>query len=164
MPKQKYDWWKMKMEFMLSEYDEAKGFMQDKYKIYNGEIAKNVKWWWKEKIAYKQKIYEEALKKKWKETAKEISDNVWRYEMLNEEMLERMENEFEENKRPLKKWEKRRKLNSNDIMNMWKISRTERWLPTNITKTDNTNRDERTELSEKEQEAFDEFKKRMKNK
>jgi hypothetical protein len=37
-------------------------------------------------------------------------------------------------------------------------------LPTNITKTDNTNRDERTELSEKEQEAFDEFKKRMKNK
>jgi hypothetical protein len=33
----------MKMEFMLSEYDEAKGFMQDKYKIYNGEIAKNVK-------------------------------------------------------------------------------------------------------------------------
>ena len=43
MPKQKYDWERMKMEFVLSEYDEVKQFMQDKYKIYNGEIAKNTK-------------------------------------------------------------------------------------------------------------------------
>lgn len=35
MGKQKYDWQKMEMEFILSEYDEAKSFMQDKYKIYN---------------------------------------------------------------------------------------------------------------------------------
>lgn len=162
MSKQKYDRDKIKMEFMLSDIDEAKRYMEEKYKIYNWEIAKHVKGWGKEKREYKQQIYEEALKQKWKETAKEISDNVWRYEMLNEEMLQWMENEFEVNKKPLKKGEKRRKLNSNDIMNMWKISRTERGLPTNITKTDNTNRDERQELSEQEQKAFAEFKKRMK--
>lgn len=157
MAKQKYDWWKMKMEFMLSEYDEAKGFMQDKYKIYNGEIAKNVKWWWKDKIAYKQKIYEEALKKKWKETAKEISDKAKRYEMLDDEFIAWMEKQFEEEKKTPKKGEKKRKLFSGDILNMRKISRTERWLPVNISKVEQTNKEERTWLTDDETEALKEL-------
>lgn len=157
MAKQKYDWWKMKMEFMLSEYDEAKGFMQDKYKIYNGEIAKNVKWWWKDKIAYKQKIYEEALKKKWKETAKEISDKAKRYEMLDDEFIAWMEHQFEEEKKTPKKGEKKRKLFSGDILNMRKISRTERWLPVNISKVEQTNKEERTWLTDDETEALKEL-------
>lgn len=157
MAKQKYDWWKMKMEFMLSEYDEAKGFMQDKYKIYNGEIAKNVKGWWKDKIAYKQKIYEEALKKKWKETAKEISDKAKRYEMLDDEFIAWMEKQFEEEKKTPKKGEKKRKLFSGDILNMWKISRTERWLPVNISKVEQTNKEERTWLTDDETEALKEL-------
>lgn len=154
MPKQKYDWWKMKMEFMLSEYDEAKSFMQDKYKIYNGEIAKNVKGWWKDKIAYKQKIYEEALKKKWEETAKEISDKAKRYEMLDDEFIAWMEKQFEEEKKAPKKGEKKRKLFSGDILNMRKISRTERWLPVNISKVEQTNKEERTWLTDDETEAL----------
>lgn len=154
MAKQKYDWWKMKMEFMLSEYDEAKGFMQDKYKIYNGEIAKNVKWWWKDKIAYKQKIYEEALNKKWKETAKEISDKAKRYEMLDDEFIAWMEKQFEEEKKTPKKGEKKRKLFSGDILNMRKISRTERWLPVNISKVEQTNKEERDTLNDNEAEAL----------
>ena len=32
MPKQKYDWNKIKMEFMLSEFDEVQPFMKTKYK------------------------------------------------------------------------------------------------------------------------------------
>ena len=144
----------MKMEFMLSDYDEAKGFMQDKYKIYNGEIAKNVKWWWKEKQEYKKKIYEKALKKKWNETAKEISRNAERLEMLNDRFIDWMEKEMEENERKPAKGEKKRKLFSNDIMNMRKISRTERWLPTNISKTENTNKEERNDLSDDEVQAL----------
>ena len=154
MAKQKYDRDKMKMEFMLSDYDEAKGFMQDKYKIYNGEIAKNVKWWWKEKQEYKKKIYEKALKKKWNETAKEISRNAERLEMLNDRFIDWMEKEMEENERKPAKGEKKRKLFSNDIMNMRKISRTERWLPTNISKTENTNKEERNDLSDDEVQAL----------
>ena len=154
MAKQKYDREKIKMEFMLSDYDEAKGFMQDKYKIYNGEIAKNVKWWWKEKQEYKKKIYEKALKKKWNETAKEISRNAERLEMLNDRFIDWMEKEMEENERKPAKGEKKRKLFSNDIMNMRKISRTERWLPTNISKTENTNKEERNDLSDDEVQAL----------
>ena len=139
------------MEFMLSEFDEAKRYMEEKYKIYNGEIAKHVKWWWKEKQLYKQKIYEEALKKKWKETAKEVADKMERYEMLWDEILNWMEEQFQ--------WAvddewKPRKINSNDIMNIWKIKRTEMWLPTNISKTENTNKEERAELNDEETEAL----------
>ena len=153
MPKQKYDWNKIKMEFMLSEYDEAKGFMQDKYKIYNGEIAKNIKWWWKEKQLYKSKIYAEVLKKKWKETAKDIESKMERYEMLWDEILNWMEEQFQQIGEEDEEW-KKRKINSNDIMNIWKIKRTEMGLPTNISKTENTNKEEKSELNDEEMEAL----------
>ena len=156
MPKQKYDWNKIKMEFMLSEFDEAKGFMQDKYKIYNGEIAKNIKWWWKEKQLYKSKIYADVLKKKWKETAKDIESKMERYEMLWDEILNWMEEQFQQIGEEDEEW-KKRKINSNDIMNIWKIKRTEMWLPTNISKTENTNKDERSELTDDEKEALKEI-------
>ena len=153
MAKQKYDREKIKMEFMLSEYDEAKGFMQDKYKIYNGEIAKNIKWWWKEKQLYKSKIYADVLKKKWKETAKDIESKMERYEMLWDEILNWMEEQFQQMNEEDEEW-KKRKINSNDIMNIWKIKRTEMWLPTNISKTENTNKEEKSELSDEEMEAL----------
>ena len=163
MGKQKYDWQKMKMEFILSEYDEAKSFMQEKYKIYNWEVAKNVKGWWKAKQEYKQKIYQEALKRKWKEASKDLSNKMERYEMLGEEILQWMEDQFNELKQTTKKGEKKKKLYSNDIMNIWKIKRTEMWLPTNISKTENTNKEERNDLTDEETEALKQLLKKNKN-
>ena len=163
MGKQKYDWQKMEMEFILSEYDEAKSFMQDKYKIYNWEVAKNVKGWWKAKQKYKQKIYEDTLKRKWKEASKELSNKMERYEMLGEEILQWMEDQFNELKQTTKKGEKKKKLYSNDIMNIWKIKRTEMWLPTNISKTENTNKEERNDLTDEETEALKQLLKKNKN-
>ena len=46
--------------------------------------------------------------------------------MLNDRFIDWMEKEMEENERKPAKGEKKRKLFSNDIMNMRKISRTER--------------------------------------
>lgn len=163
MGKQKYDWQKMEMEFILSEYDEAKSFMQEKYKIYNWEVAKNVKGWWKAKQKYKQKIYEDTLKRKWKEASKELSNKMERYEMLGEEILQWMEDQFNELKQTTKKGEKKKKLYSNDIMNIWKIKRTEMWLPTNISKTENTNKEERNDLTDEETEALKQLLKKNKN-
>ena len=163
MGKQKYDWQKMEMEFILSEYDEAKSFMQDKYKIYNWEVAKNVKGWWKAKQKYKQKIYEDTLKRKWKEASKDLSNKMERYEMLGEEILQWMEDQFNELKQTTKKGEKKKKLYSNDIMNIWKIKRTEMGLPTNISKTENTNKEERNDLTDEETEALKQLLKKNKN-
>ena len=120
MAKQKRDYDKIKMEFMLSDFDEVKSYITHKWIIYNAEWTRRTKWWTKEKQEYKQNIYEEALKKKWKETAKEISRNAERLEMLNDRFIDWMEKEMEENERKPAKGEKKRKLFSNDIMNMRK--------------------------------------------
>ena len=147
MPKQKYDWNKIKMEFMLSEFDEVQPFMKQRYNkdtAKNKQIADATKWWWKEKQEWKKKIYLEALKKKWKESEKEIESKMERYEMLWDGILEWMENAI------FGDWKK----NSNDIMNIWKIKRTEMWLPTNISKTENTNKEEKSELNDEEMEAL----------
>lgn len=140
------------MEFMLSDFDEVESFMNDIWiTTVNRKRTKNRT---KEKQEYKQKIYEKALKKKWEETAKEISDKAKRYEMLDDEFIAWMEKQFEEEKKTPKKGEKKRKLFSGDILNMWKISRTERWLPVNISKVEQTNKEERTWLTEDETEAL----------
>ena len=155
MAKQKYDWEKIKMEFMLSDFDEVESFMNDIWiTTVNRKRTKNRT---KEKQEYKQKIYEKALKKKWNETAKEISDKAKRYEMLDDEFIAWMEKQFEEEKKTPKKGEKKRKLFSGDILNMRKISRTERWLPVNISKVEQTNKEERTWLTEDETEALKEL-------
>ena len=73
---------------MLSEYDEVESFMNNIWiTTVNRKRTKNRT---KEKQEYKQKIYEKALKKKWNETAKEISDIAKRYEMLDEEFISRV--------------------------------------------------------------------------
>ena len=95
----------------------------------------------------------EALKKKWKEAVDDVSKKLERYEMLWDEILQRMEEQFN----PVGEDWKPRKINSNDIMNIWKIKRTEMWLPTNISKTENTNKDERSELTDDEKEALKEI-------
>lgn len=154
MPKQKRDYDKIKMEFMLSDFDEVKSYITHKWIIYNAEWTRRTKWWTKEKQEYKQKIYEKALNKKWKETAKEISDKAKRYEMLDDEFIAWMEKQFEEEKKTPKKGEKKRKLFSGDILNMRKISRTERWLPVNISKVEQTNKEERESLNDNEAEAL----------
>lgn len=155
MAKQKYDWEKIKMEFMLSDFDEVESFMN--YIWITTVNRKRTKNRTKEKQEYKQKIYEKALKKKWEETAKEISDKAKRYEMLDDEFIAWMEKQFEEEKKTPKKGEKKRKLFSGDILNMWKISRTERWLPVNISKVEQTNKEERTWLTDDETEALKEL-------
>lgn len=138
------------MEFMLSEFDEVQPFMKQRYNkdtAKNKQIADATKWWWKEKQEWKKKIYLEALKKKWKESEKEIESKMERYEMLWDGILQWMENAI------FGDWKK----NSNDIMNIWKIKRTEMWLPTNISKTENTNKEEKTELNDEEMEALKEL-------
>ena len=153
MPKQKRDYDKIKMEFMLSDFDEVKSYITHKWIAYNAERTRRTKWRWKEKQERKKKIYLEALKKKWKEAVDDVSKKLERYEMLWDEILNWMEEQFQQIGEEDEEW-KKRKINSNDIMNIWKIKRTEMWLPTNISKTENTNKEEKTELNDEEMEAL----------
>lgn len=145
MPKQKYDWNKIKMEFMLSDEDELKVFIEWKLGTsLNWNIKRITAWWCKEKQERKKKIYLDALKKKQKEATKDIESKMERYEMLWDGILERMENAI------FGDWKK----NSNDIMNIRKIKRTEMGLPTSISKTENLNKEEKSELTDEELKAL----------
>lgn len=145
MAKQKYDWWKIKMEFMLSEYDELKQFFQDKFNIYNGEIAKNTKWRTKEKLEYKQKIVMKALEKQ----AEKDSDSL----TLDISFLAQSKNILVNNliNKLIEAW---MKWTVKEITKAIESIRTEMWLPTKYTKNDNINKEEKTELNDEEMEAL----------
>jgi hypothetical protein len=63
MPKQKYDWSKIKLEFFKSDIDEVKGFFKDTYKVWNAQTSKMTTGRSKEKQEYKNEILQEALRK-----------------------------------------------------------------------------------------------------
>ena len=145
MPKQKYDWERMKKEFVLSEYDEVKQFMQDKYKIYNGEIAKNTKWWTKYKLEYKQKMVSDALRKQMDKDSDSLT--------LDISFLAQSKNILVNNliDKLLEAWVK---WTVKEITKAIESIRTEMWLPTKYTKNDNINKEEKTELNDEEMEAL----------
>lgn len=145
MPKQKYDWERMKMEFVLSEYDEVKQFMQDKYKIYNGEIAKNTKWWTKYKLEYKQKMVSDALRKQMDKDSDSLT--------LDISFLAQSKNILVNNliDKLIEAWVK---WTVKEITKAIESIRTEMWLPTKYTKNDNINKEEKTELNDEEMEAL----------
>jgi len=144
MPKQKRDWNKVKLEFIQSDFDEVKQFMQDKYNIYNWEIAKNTKGRTKDKVERKKKILEKALEK----SAKKQADSL----ELTIEFLKKAK------KNALIKIAKQ--ITTNDLMSvkdlvrwLWTI-KTELWEPTKITKNENMNKEENVSLTDEELEAL----------
>ena len=145
MGKQKYDWQKMKMEFILSEYDEAKSFMQEKYKIYNWEVAKNVKGWWKAKQEYKQKIVLKALEKQSDKDADSLTLDISFLAQSKNILVNNLINKL------LEAWEM---WTVKEITKAIESIRTEMWLPTKYTKNDNINKEERNDLTDEETEAL----------
>lgn len=133
------------MEFVLSEYDEVKQFMQDKYKIYNGEIAKNTKWWTKYKLEYKQKMVSDALRKQMDKDSDSLT--------LDISFLAQSKNILVNNliDKLIEAWVK---WTVKEITKAIESIRTEMWLPTKYTKNDNINKEEKTELNDEEMEAL----------
>lgn len=70
--KQKHDWKALKLEFFASDYDEVKGFIQDKLRKWNWNIRDKTTWRGKEKQAYKQSIIDRALEERAKKDAKDL--------------------------------------------------------------------------------------------
>jgi len=153
MGKQKYDWQKMKMEFILSEYDEAKSFMQEKYKIYNWEVAKNVKGWWKAKQEYKQKIVLKALEKQSDKDADSLTLDISFLAQSKNILVNNLINKL------LEAWEM---WTVKEITKAIESIRTEMWLPTKYTKNDNINKEERNDLTDEETEALKQLLKKNK--
>lgn len=138
----KYDWAKLKLEYMLSEIEWVKPFLLQRLwvKDLSWSMIPHITGWWKEKQAYKQKILEKALERNAKEQAKSLE--------LTTEFLKKAK------KNALIKIAKQ--ITEDDLISMknlviwlWTI-KTELWEPTKITKNENTNFNNE-ELSEEDQ-------------
>lgn len=128
MPKQKYDYNKIKMEFMQSDFDEVKSFITHKWLKYSAERWRRTKWWAKEKIELKEKILEKATQNVITKQAKELEIPMEQLTIAKKnavvKVIQKMMNTD---------------LDMSDLERSIKILRTEMWLPTTYSKNENMN-------------------------
>ena len=128
MPKQKYDYNKIKMEFMQSDFDEVKWFLLDKWVIYNSRWTTRTKWWAKEKQEYKTKIVEKALLKNAEKTANSLELPMEQLTIAKKNAVVKVIQKMMGND-----------LDMADMERAIKILRTEMGLPNTYSKNENLN-------------------------
>lgn len=128
MPKQKYNYIKLKAEFIKSDFDEVKSFITHKWLKYNAERGRRTKWWAKEK----QEIDEKALAKA---TQNVLAKQTRELEIPMEQLSIAKKNAV------IKVIQKmmEKDLDLTDLERTIKIIRTEMWLPTTYSKNENMN-------------------------
>lgn len=137
MPKQKYDWSKIKLEFFQSDIDEVKVFFESKYGQWkrNWTMNRNTRWRTKEKQEMKANILKDAMAENAERQAKELS-------LPLEKIMEGKKAILQLLLVQVSKYVKESKSEKNiDVWNAERILRmfkTELWEPTNISKNDTT--------------------------
>lgn len=126
----KRDWAKIKKDFFLSDFIEAKVFWRSLGRTWNGACSKATKGWQKEKRAWQDGIVQDALKKVREEQGEQLAtalQNILKGIMSKTTSLDDM------------------KMSSmKELGQIWRILRVENNLPTII--TENTNKNENIEL------------------
>lgn len=123
-PRNKYDWEKLKTEFMNAPELETSTFFRNRYGFFSCHMRKSSAWWTREKKERKKRIAEKALKKAEDQEAK----NLFR-------SLQNVRAFFQQRVRSQEDLDR---LTIKDAKRIWEILRTENNLPTRILKTDNT--------------------------
>jgi len=130
MPKQKYDYSALKLEFIKSDFDEIKSFITHKWLKYSAERWRRTKWWAKEKLEYKNKIVEKALLKNAEKTANSLELPMEQLTIAKKNAVVKVIQKMMGND-----------LDMADMERAIKILRTEMWLPNSYAKNENTNID-----------------------
>ena len=131
MPKPKYDWQALKMEFLNWEYDDVKSFLSSKWmrwKVSN----KRVNWWAKEKKAKQDKVLARAIEKRIKEEAKSL-------EVPAELCLANIKKSIELSAVKLQQMEDKKNINTKDLSNIRAMNRIQNNMPTTYVKSENEN-------------------------
>lgn len=130
MPKQKYDYSALKLEFIKSDFDEIKSFITHKWLKYSAERWRRTKWWAKEKLEYKNQIMEKALLKNAEKTANSLELPMEQLTIAKKNAVVKVIQKMMGND-----------LDMADMERAIKILRTEMWLPNSYAKNENTNID-----------------------
>ena len=134
MPKRKYDWSELKLQYFASEIDDVKGFFEDSLGIQlTWWIREKIKWWSKEKEAWKQKIIEKALKRNLEKKAKSLEIPVEVLQKSKKNALIHIMNDLTKNGARMKMRDRVVWLNA---------LKTELWEPTTVSKNENINKSE----------------------
>ena len=134
MPKPKYDWQVLKLEYISSEHQDVKWFLSEKGVKYNSRVATNCKWWAKEKKEKQDKILEKALERQQNKLAKQL-------EVPAELCLENIKKSIELCAVKLQQMEEKQNINTKDLTNIWTMNRIQNNMPTTYVKSENLNID-----------------------
>ena len=147
MPRKKRDREKVKSEYFHSDIAEVKRFMQDTYKMYNGEIAKRTTGWAKEKEIFRKKMLDQSIENSIQKGAKDLeipvetlkkAKNAAVVRVIN--MLAKSQDDKDDNGKDGKKKKKDKPdLTIADIERILRILKTELGEPITINKNDNVN-------------------------
>ena len=134
MPKRKYDWTELKLQYFQSEIDDVKAFFQQLWsKQLDGNFTKKTTWWAKEKQAYKEKIIKKALEENAKKRAKELQIPIETLQLWKKNALVWIMNDLTK---------KSDKMSMSDKVKWLNALKTELWEPTTVSKNENINRSE----------------------
>ena len=139
MPKQKWDYKQLKLDFFQSDIDEVKVFIETKYGQWrwNGTLNKNTRWRWKEKQEYKDKILQKVLEKRAEEEAKSLEIPVDKLMKAKKAVIWLFMNKLNRTLEE-QKTDKDADFNVKEFEKILKVIKTELGEPTNISKTDAT--------------------------
>lgn len=130
MPKQKYNYTKLKAEFLKSDFDEVKSFITHKWLKYSAERWRRTKWWAKEKQENDNKALIQATENAITKKANSLEIPMEQLSIAKKNAVIKVINMMMDEKNP---------LDVADMERVVKMIRTEMWLPNTYTKNENTN-------------------------
>ena len=74
--RKKWDWDRIKADFLVSEFDDVKSFFNQLWISYESVNWKKYKWWAKAKAEYKKTIIDKALEEAARKKAKDIELDI----------------------------------------------------------------------------------------
>lgn len=135
--KSKYDRPALKQEFMQSDVDEVKVFIESKFSgKRNWTIDRNTRWWTKEKQRYKQKLAEKAIAKSLEKQANQLSAKI------PLDRLVRMKSDFFDLiDQAIDTMMNQENVEIDKVIKWLNAIKTELWEPTTVAKNENENRE-----------------------
>ncbi len=130
MPRQKYNYPKLKAEFLKSDFDEVKSFITHKWLKYSAERGRRTKGWAKEKQENDNKALIKATEDAIAKKASALEIPMEELSIAKKNAVTKVINMMMDDKKP---------LDVADIERVVKIIRTEMGLPNTYSKNENMN-------------------------
>lgn len=152
--KTKFNRAELKLEFMQSDFDEVKWFIEAKNIPYHRQTREATKWWTKEKKEWKVKIVEKALMRNAEKQAKELSvplEDLMRWKKALLQLLLHQVWKYVKTSKNDDEYI----VDISDAEKIMKMIKTELWEPNTIWANYNLNANKNEELTEDESQALE---------